>query len=244
MKLRNRVVPSIAAIVAVAIISTFGITSCAKTSTMKTGSAAAQLKTAALQMEASGDSSSSYSSTASSVSNTSSAVSSGSATSSQAASSQAEQSSAPASSSSQATSSQAASPSAPASSSSSIGTKVYNLNTSVSARGATITFTKCTAGDNGFRIACSFQYNSEDMFFFSKQGMSMKAVDGTNIPFELDSIQGPVTHGTDKTADWVTATYPGANTVQKIFFTCDFKNYNPSANDSTTDPQTIEIDLH
>jgi hypothetical protein len=122
-----------------------------------------------------------------------------------------------------------------------IEAKVYNMNYSVTARGATITFNKCTTGPNSFYFECSFQ--SEKTFNFSTDGMVLKTIDGTIIPLKFDVGKFRSALGPYASRDWMSANYSGASDITKLYFTYDFKNYSFDPVDDTTSPQTVEIDL-
>jgi hypothetical protein len=122
-----------------------------------------------------------------------------------------------------------------------IEAKVYNMNYVLTARGATITFTKCTSGANGFCFEASFQSNKT--FIFSQQGMTLKTEDGTPLQIIADSGNSIHAEGQYPTKDWLRIQYPNATSVTKLFFTYNFKDYNIDPVDNTTAPQTVEIDL-
>jgi hypothetical protein len=122
-----------------------------------------------------------------------------------------------------------------------IEAKVYNMNYVLTARGATITFTKCITNSNGFYFECLFQSNK--FFNFSTDGMTLKTADGTEIPLKLDAGKVILAEGQYPTNCPMYTTFPNSSDVTKLFFTYNFKDYNIDPVDNTTSPQTVEIDL-
>ena len=123
-------------------------------------------------------------------------------------------------------------------------TKVYtNLNKSISARGATITITKCTAGPNNFDIVTLFSYDKTAEFGFSTDGMTMTDENGTAIPIHFDAGKTIGADNSGPVRNELYASFPNASSVKKLIFTYNFKRYGEDIPDQTIFPQTMEIDL-